>query len=103
MVNREILARHMAASVDGLSVQMAQAALEAMLEGMTAALAMGKTVNLAGFGRFSPRLIPARQTWHPRTRQPIQVPARIQPHFVPAAALRQSLQTQLTTAAGDGG
>lgn len=93
MVNREVLARHMAASVDGLSLQMAEAALQALIEGMTAALASGKTVNLAGFGRLSPRRIPARQTWHPRTRQPICIPARVQPHFTPAAALRQVLQS----------
>ncbi|MEN9204611.1 MAG: HU family DNA-binding protein [Thermostichales cyanobacterium SZTDM-1c_bins_54] len=93
MVNREVLARHMAASVDGLSVHMAEAALQALLEGMTAALAEGKTVHLAGFGRFSPRAVPARHTWHPRTRQPICIPARIQPHFTPAASLRQALQS----------
>ncbi|GAB4218521.1 MAG: DNA-binding protein HupB [Synechococcales cyanobacterium] len=94
-INRQVLVRHMAASVDGLSMQMANAAFDALLEGMTAALVNGKTVRLAGFGHFSPRLRPARHTWHPRTRAAIEIPAAIVPHFSPATALREALQSSL--------
>ncbi len=86
-LNRRLLARQMAARVDGLTVEMAAAALEAMLESIHECLVQGGCVRLAGFGTFSLRHRPARQTYHPRTKAPIWIPAADVPHFVPSPEL----------------
>lgn len=86
-LNRRLLARQMAAQVDGLTVDMAAAALEAMLESISQCLAQGGSVRLARFGTFSLRHRSARQTYHPRTKAPIRIPAADVPHFVPSPEL----------------
>ncbi|MFS8861095.1 HU family DNA-binding protein [Synechococcus sp. H60.1] len=86
-MNRRLLARQMAAQVDGLTVEMAAAALEAMLESISRCLAEGGSVRLARFGTFSLRYRPARQTYHPRTKAPIHIPPAQVPHFVPSPEL----------------
>ncbi|MFQ3614526.1 MAG: HU family DNA-binding protein [Cyanobacteriota bacterium] len=86
-LNRRLLARQMAAQVDGLTVEMAAAALEAMLESISQCLAQGGSVRLARFGTFSLRHRSARQTYHPRTKAPIRIPAADVPHFVPSPEL----------------
>lgn len=44
-------------------------------------------MRLARFGTFSLRYRPARQTYHPRTKAPIHIPAAQVPHFVPSPEL----------------
>lgn len=86
-LNRRLLARQMAAQVDGLTVKMAAAALEAMLDSISQCLAEGGSVRLARFGTFLLRHRPARRTYHPRTKAPIHIPAAQVPHFVPSPEL----------------
>ncbi|NJO85763.1 MAG: HU family DNA-binding protein [Synechococcaceae cyanobacterium RM1_1_27] len=91
-LNRRLLARQMAQQVDGLTVQLAQAALEAVMESIGCALAQGQDVRLAGFGTFSISQRRARSTRHPRTGQPIAIPAARVPMFSPSPQLRQRMQ-----------
>lgn len=46
-------------------------------------------VEIRGFGAFSLRLRPARQSRNPRTGEPVAVPARHAVHFRPGAELRE--------------
>jgi nucleoid DNA-binding protein len=86
-LNRRLLARQMAAQVDGLTVKMAAAALEAMLDSISQCLAEGGSVRLARFGTFLLRPRPARQTYHPRTKAPVHIPAAQVPYFAPSPEL----------------
>ena len=91
-LNRRLLARQMAQQVDGLTVQLAGAALEAVMESIGSALAQGQDVRLSGFGTFSISHRRARNTRHPRTGQIIAIPAARVPLFSPSPQLRQRIQ-----------
>lgn len=91
-MDRRKLVRLMAARVDGLSVHMASAALEATCDAIAEALAQNESVTLSNFGTFKTRHRNSRQTWHPRTRQPVTIPAARIPAFVPSPQLRQLVQ-----------
>ncbi len=95
-LNRRTLARQMAQQVDGLTLQMAAAAVDALIDSVTASLVSGGKVRLTGFGSFSVRYRKARQTRHPRTQQSIDIPATYLPNFTPSAELRQLVQNSLT-------
>ncbi|MEO1132760.1 MAG: HU family DNA-binding protein [Cyanobacteria bacterium J06639_1] len=83
-VTRRILARQVAAQVDGLSLRLAKAAVDAVTASIEDALAADSTVQIKGFGTFSVRQRAARQTFHPRTQQPIAIPAASVPHYSPS-------------------
>lgn len=87
-VTRRLLARQVAAQVDGLSLRLAGAAVDAIAVSIADALAADRTVQLNGFGTFSVRQRSARNTFHPRTRQPVSIPAASVPHFSPSPQLR---------------
>ncbi len=97
-LNRRTLARQMAQQVDGLTLQLAAAAIDAFIDGVTTSLVSGGKVRLAGFGSFSVRYRKARQTRHPRTHQPVDIPAAYIPTFTPGSDLRQQVQYALMTA-----
>lgn len=94
-LNRRTLAQHMADQVDGLTIQMAAAAVEAMLDSISEALAAGSSVRLSRFGTFSLRYRTPRTTLHPRTREPIQIPAAYIPIFTPSTHLRDQIESAL--------
>ncbi|BAC91486.1 HU family DNA-binding protein [Gloeobacter violaceus] len=91
-LNRQQLLQQMASRVDGLTQKTAGAALDAALEVIADALAQGRTVKLSGFGSFQVRRRPARTNIHPRTGQPVLVPAAWNAVFSPAQALRERLR-----------
>lgn len=90
-VTRHLLAREVASRVDGLSLRMAKAAVDALTESIADVLLEDGTVQLNGFGTFSLRHRAARQTFHPRTRQPIAIPAASVPNFSPSPQLRHRI------------
>jgi nucleoid DNA-binding protein len=92
ILTRRLMARQMAQRVDGLTVPMAGAALEAAIDIMSHALIQGGEVRLSGFGTFWVSHRCARTTRHPRTGAPVQVPAARIPMFRPSAQLRQRIQ-----------
>lgn len=93
-LNRRSLSRQIADQVDGLTIQMASAALDACLESIATTLAQGGSVRLAGFGTFSSRLRKPRTTHHPRTQELLQIPATLVPTFSPSPKLQQRLQAR---------
>ncbi|MEM9569238.1 MAG: HU family DNA-binding protein [Cyanobacteria bacterium P01_E01_bin.34] len=91
-MDRRTLARLVAERVDGLSVRMASAAVEATCEAIAESLAQGEGVTLSNFGTFKTRQRKARQTYHPRTRDPITIPAARTVAFVPSPKLQEQVR-----------
>lgn len=91
-MDRRTLARLVAERVDGLSVRMASAAIEATCEAIAESLAQGEGVTLSNFGTFKTRQRKARQTYHPRTQEPITIPAARAVAFVPSPKLQEKVR-----------
>jgi len=69
----------------------AEAALNAVLDGIAGALKSGDSVSLIGFGTFSVNNRPARQGINPRTGETIQIAAKNVAKFKPGKKLSESL------------
>lgn len=69
----------------------ADAALNAILDGIGGALKSGDSVSLIGFGTFSVNNRPARQGVNPRTGDKIQIAAKNVAKFKPGKKLSESL------------
>ena len=74
-----------------LSGGQAAAALEAVVDAITAALGDGDRVTIPGFGSFETRQRSARVGRNPQTGEPIKIPAGVTPAFKPATALREAV------------
>ena len=74
----------------GLSISDSRRALNAILEEITAALARGESVSLAGFGSFGVRARAARMGRNPRSGEPIQIRASRVPYFRSGKALKDA-------------
>ena len=69
----------------------AAAAVDAVLDTITAALAKGNKVQLTGFGTFEVRKTKKRTARNPRTGEEITVPARNRPVFKAGAKLKNAV------------
>lgn len=76
----------------GLTKKQAAEAINAVTEGITAALKKGEKVQLIGFGSFSVRKRAARVGRNPRTGKEIKLPARKVPVFRPGEALKKAVK-----------
>ncbi len=76
----------------GLSKADAGAAVDAVLGGITSALAKGETVGLVGFGTFSVTNRAARTARNPRNGDPIEVPASKAPKFKAGKGLKDAVK-----------
>ena len=76
--------------------------LNAVLEGVTAALAQGDRIELRGFGSFAVRERQARAGRNPRTGAAVAVAAKRVPLFKAAKELRQRVEGQARAKGGDG-
>lgn len=74
-----------------LSKKDAAKAVEAMIDGITAALKAGDKVALVGFGTFETRKRPARTGRNPRTKEAITIPATTAPAFKAGKALKDAV------------
>ena len=63
-------------------------AVDAVLDTIQTTVARGEHVRLIGFGTFEKQHKPARDGVHPTTREPIRVPAKSVPKFIPGADFR---------------
>ena len=79
------------ASKADLSKKEAEAAVDAVLDGLTDALKGGDEVSFTGFGKFHVAQRGARQGKHPRTGEPIQIAASRVPRFSAGAKLKQAV------------
>lgn len=91
-MDRRTLARLVAERVDGLTVRMASAAVDAAFEVIAETLEEGESVTLSNFGTFKTRHRKSRQTYHPRTQEPVTIPEAQTTAFVPSAKLRDRVK-----------
>ena len=75
----------------GLSKKASEAALNAAVEAITAALAKGETVQLTGFGTFGVKKRAARKGLNPKTKETITIPASKVPGFKAGKALKDAV------------
>lgn len=85
-MNKTDLVNEIAAKAD-LTKAASKAALDAVLESISQALANEDKVQLIGFGTFAVVEKPAREGINPRTKEKIQIPARKVVKFKPADGL----------------
>ena len=83
---RDDLARVMAPKMS-LTHQDSERYLKELIAYMTKALKNGDEIVFRGFGRFTPKKREARSAFDPRTREPINVPAKIVVKFKPYGEL----------------
>ena len=75
----------------GLGAAQADAAVKAVLEAVSGALAQGETVRLVGFGTFAARDRPERTGRNPRTGAEIALPASRSVSFRAGKGLRDTV------------
>ncbi len=80
-----------AAEKAGLSKKDTEAAVNAAIEVITAALAGGEKVQLVGFGAFEVKKREERVGRNPQTKQTIKIPATKVPVFKAGKALKDAV------------
>ena len=75
-----------------LSKKDAEAALNATVEAITAALAAGDKVQLVGFGTFAVKARAARTARNPKTGEVVEVAAAKVPTFAAGKALKDAVK-----------
>ena len=85
-MNKTDLINEIAAKANQNKVQ-AKAALDAMLESMSQALANEDRIQLIGFGTFQVNEMKERMGVNPRTKEKLVIPARKVVKFKPAEGL----------------
>lgn len=76
----------------GLNRNDSARAVETMLEIVTATLKRGDEVRLVGFGSFSVTRRKSSTGRNPRTGEPMQIKASVQPKFRPGKVLKDAVQ-----------
>ncbi|EJE8675353.1 HU family DNA-binding protein [Vibrio parahaemolyticus] len=89
-MNRSQLIEHIADSAD-ISKAKADAALSALIEGVTDTLSSGDDVALIGFGTFKVNQRAARTGRNPKTGEEIQIAAAKVPAFKAGKALKEAV------------
>ena len=69
----------------------AEAAITAVVEAISEALAQGEKVQLVGFGSFEVKKRAARTGLNPRTKETIEIPASAVPTFKAGKALKDAV------------
>lgn len=75
-----------------ISKKDAEAAVKAVTEVITEALAEGDKVALVGFGTFSVKERAARTGINPRTKETVEIPAAKVPAFKAGSALKDAVK-----------
>lgn len=76
----------------GLSSREAGLLVDGLLESISLQLEKGGVVSLSGFGRFEPKLTPARPGRNPATGEEVMIPERLRPVFTLSRAVRGKLK-----------
>lgn len=90
-MNKSELVAAVAAKAE-LSKKDAEAAVKAVIDSVTEALADGDKVALVGFGTFEVKTRAARTGKNPRTGEEISIPASKVPSFKAGAALKNAVK-----------
>ena len=75
----------------GLTKKDAERVVNATFETITAAMAQGDKIALAGFGNFEVKTREARTGRNPRTKETIEIPATKLPAFKASKALKDTV------------
>ena len=75
----------------GLTKKDAERVINATFDSITAAMAEGDKVAIAGFGNFEVKTREARVGRNPRTKETIEIPASKLPAFKAAKALKDAV------------
>ena len=89
MTKNELIA--VTAEKAGMTKKDAERAVNAALEAISAELAAGNRVQLAGFGIFETKTRQARTGRNPKTKEAIEIPASKVPVFKPGKALKDTI------------
>lgn len=92
-IDRKTLSRQVARQT-GVELKTAEKCVVALLDALTDALAVRKTVTLRNFGRFGVRHIPEKAVINPRTKERMTAPAHWRPVFQPGAYLKQKVNEE---------
>jgi len=76
----------------GITKKAANAALNAVVDGITLSLEKGDKVSLVGFGTFKVNERNARTGVNPQTKEKIQIPARKVPVFKAGKKLKEAVK-----------
>ena len=90
MMNKKVLVAEVAKKA-GTTKKTAQKVIDAFVEVVSDALAKGEKVRLVGFGSFVVKERAARKGVNPRTKEPINIPAKKVPKFIPGKNLRSKV------------
>lgn len=90
-MNKTELVAAVAAKAE-LSKKDAEAAVKAVIDSVTEALADGDKVALVGFGTFEVKTRAARTGKNPRTGEAVSIPASKVPSFKAGAALKNAVK-----------
>jgi integration host factor subunit beta len=71
------------------------AAVKAIIDYMSEALAEGERIEIRGFGSFSLHYRPPRLGRNPKTGDAVKLPAKYVPHFKPGKELRDRVTAAL--------
>lgn len=91
-MNKKQLVEHVAQTLE-VGPTDAESAVRAVLDTITAAVAAGDRVQIAGFGTFERRARAARTGRNPQTGAAIEIAASLAPAFKPAAAFKDAIQS----------
>lgn len=89
MTKTELIA--ITAEKAGMTKKDAEKAVSAAMEAITAELAAGNRVQLAGFGTFETKTRAARTGRNPKTKETIEIAASTSVGFKPAKALKDAV------------
>ncbi len=67
-------------------------AIDSLIDGVRRSLKKGERVSLVGFGTFTVSQRKAREGRNPQTGEPIHIPAKKVPKFLPGKDLKSSIQ-----------
>ena len=93
MIRSELLAA-LAKDNPDLRAEEVEQVVDIFFDEISQRLAEGGRVELRGFGAFSTREREARQGRHPRTGDPVEVPAKRVPYFRPGKEMRRVLNDE---------
>lgn len=89
-MNKSELIEHVVKKT-GLAKASANAAVDAVIDGISKAVASGEGVTLVGFGAFRLKKRPARNGRNPATGEKIKIPARKVMQFATSPAFNKAL------------
>ena len=72
------------------NIDEANAVIDVFVEAIKEALSENDEILLVGFGRFIKKQVEARNGINPKTRQPIKIPAYMQPRFKAGIKLKEA-------------